>query len=59
MYFPPKNKALAQETEAHRRLRLLAEGKDVAKQAQLQRAERMLARTKAKFAKLQEDMKVI
>jgi hypothetical protein len=55
----PTPKALAQETEAHRRCRLLAEGNFVVKETKLNKVEGHLTRAKGKFAKLQMDMKVM
>ena len=48
----PIPKALVQETEAHRRRHLLAEGNCVVKEKKLNKVESQLARTKVKFAKL-------
>ncbi len=49
-------KALSQETEAHRRLRLLAEGNCVVEGEKLKKAEGEPMRTKGKFNKIQMDM---
>ncbi len=48
----PIPKALAQETEAHRRGHLLAEGNCVVQEKKLNKVEGQLTRTKVKFAKL-------
>jgi hypothetical protein len=55
----PTPKALALETEAHRRCRLLAEGNFVVKEKRLNKVEGHLMRAKCKFAKLQMDIKVM
>ena len=48
----PIPKALVQETEAHRRRHLLAEGNCVVKEKKLNKVEGQLTRTKVKCAKL-------
>lgn len=49
-------KALSQETEAHRRFRLLAEGNCVVKGKKLKKVEAELMRTKGTINKIQMDM---